>query len=76
MVPQKVSFVRMKKEVSVQPNDGFATLLPNEIFTFDVSFSPSSVVPYSFDLCLTTSVNDKYPIHIIGTGVESPLTLR
>lgn len=40
MLPQKLAFIRMRKELSVQPSDGFAVLLPNETCTFEVLFSP------------------------------------
>jgi Abnormal spindle-like microcephaly-assoc'd, ASPM-SPD-2-Hydin/Flagellar-associated PapD-like len=76
MLPQKVAFVRMKKEVTVQPYDGFATLLPNESVTFEVSFSPTSVVGYDFELTLLTSANDKCPVRITGHGIEPPVMLR
>lgn len=72
-LPQKISFVKLKKEIDVQPNDGFSILLPNENFTFFVSFSPSSAVIYSFDLMLLTNMNDKLIIKITATGIESPL---
>ena len=72
-LPQKISFVKLKKEIDVQPNDGFSILLPNENFTFFVSFSPSSAVIYSFDLMLLTNMNDKIIIKITATGIECPL---
>jgi hypothetical protein len=74
MLPQKIAFVRLKKEVSVQPNDGFATLLPNESMTFEVSFAPVAVVDYSLDLVLMTSFNDKHVIKLTGQGIETPIS--
>ena len=63
----------MKKEISVQPNDGLAILLPNENFTFSVNFCPSSVTDYSFDLILLSNFNDKIIIKLTGEGIESPV---
>jgi hypothetical protein len=63
----------MKKEISVQPNDGLAILLPNENFTFSVNFCPSSVTEYSFDLILLSNFNDKIILKVTGEGIESPL---
>lgn len=73
MLPQKLAFTRMRKEVTAQPNDGFVTLLPNEEFTFDVSFCPASAIDYNFEIVLLSSFNDKYPIRVIGQGVEAPI---
>jgi Abnormal spindle-like microcephaly-assoc'd, ASPM-SPD-2-Hydin len=71
MLPQKVAFVRLKKQITVEPNSGFTTLLPNESFTFDVRFAPTNIVEYSFDICLLSSVNDKYMIRVIGELMRS-----
>ena len=62
LLPQKIAFVRLKKEVSVQPNDGFAVLLPLEELEFDISFAPQSAIEYKFDITLMTSWNDTYTI--------------
>jgi hypothetical protein len=75
MLPQKIAFVRLKKEFSVQPNDGFAVLLPMEEMEFEISFGPLSAIEYKLDLTLQTSFNDKYIIPIIAEGVEPPITL-
>ena len=72
-LPQKISFIKMKKEISVQPNDGLAILLPNESFTFSVNFCPSSVTEYFFDLILLSNFNDKIIIKVTGEGIECPL---
>ena len=72
-LPQKISFVKLKKEIDVQPNDGFTILLPNENFTFFVNFTPSSPINYSFDLILLTNINDKITIKITANGIICPL---
>jgi hypothetical protein len=75
MLPQKVAFVRLKKEITVQPNDGFATLLPNESLDFEISFCPNMALAYSFDLAIMTSNNDTYKIRVVGNGVEPPISM-
>lgn len=75
MLPQKIAFINLKKEIKVQPNDGFFVLLPNESTTFDVSMCPMSAVPYDMKLQLTTSSNDNYEIKAKGIGMESPIVL-
>jgi hypothetical protein len=72
-LPQKIGFVKVKKEIDIQPNDGFAILLPNESLEFSVNFCPSSITDYYFDLVLYTNNNDKFVIKVIGNGVQSPL---
>jgi hypothetical protein len=75
LLPQKIAFVRLKKEITVQPNDGFAVLLPGETLDFQVSFCPSLPIPYNFDVTIITSNNDTYNIKIVGNGVESPIDM-
>eukprot|EP01038_Epipyxis_sp_PR26KG_P006513 gene6513-8951_t len=75
MLPQKIAFVRLKKEFSISPNDGFAVLLPNESIEFDISFSPRSVINYTTDLLLKSSVNDSYMINVTAQGIEAPLEI-
>ena len=75
MLPQKIAFVRLKKEITVQPNDGFAVLLPNESLDFQVSYCPSMPQPSNFDLTIMTSANDTYTVKIVGKGVEAPITM-
>jgi hypothetical protein len=75
MLPQKIAFVRLKKEFQVQPNEGFAVLLPLEEMEFEISFGPLSAIEYRLDLTLMTSFNDKYVIPIQAEGIEPPLTL-
>lgn len=74
MLAQKIAFVRLKKEFAVQPNDGFAVLLPNESMEFQISFSPTSAINYETEVTLMTSNNDSYHLKIIAQGVEAPIT--
>ena len=70
MLPQKLAFTNLRKEISVMPNDGFAVLLPNEEVVFEVSLRPFSAVNYNINITLTTSFNDTYIIKANGLGVE------
>jgi len=71
-----IAFVKLKKEITVQPNDGFAALLPNESQTFEVSFCPLSVQSYNIDLILLSSFNDSYTIKVIAEGIEPPVSFE
>jgi hypothetical protein len=75
ILPQKVAFVRLKKEVKIAPNEGFAVLLPNESVTFDVTFTALAAVAYDFSITVMTSMNDTYVINARANGVESPIEL-
>lgn len=74
MLAQRIAFVKLKKEMSVSPNDGFATLLPNESVDFDVAFCPTSAIEYSYDLTIVSSFNDTYSIKVLGQGIHAPVT--
>lgn len=74
MQPQKVAFVKVRKEITVQPNEGFASLLPNEELSFQISFSPIAAIDYNFDLVLTTSLSDTYELKVYAKGIDCPLS--
>jgi hypothetical protein len=74
MLPQKTAFVRLRKEFLVQPNDGFALLLPNESQEFEISFGPQSAINYEVNVTLLTSFNDTYTIKVLAEGIDPPLT--
>jgi len=74
MLPQKIGFVKLKREMKVEPNGGFAVLLPNEEMTFEIAFSPSSPESYKLQLTLVTSLNDTYTIAIRGKGLDPPVS--
>lgn len=75
MLPQKIAFVRLKKELTVTPNEGFAILLPLETMVFTVSFAPASAIEYHMELTILTSANDHYTIPIHAKGLEPPLII-
>lgn len=61
--------------MSVQPNDGFGTLLPNETIELDINFSPKSAKDYSFSVTCKSLVNRDFTIECRGVGVHPPLRL-
>ena len=75
LLPQKIAFVKLKKEVTVSPNDGFAVLLPNESMDFEVKFCPLLPQEYQFNVVLMSSVNDTYNIKIVGKAVDAPVAI-
>jgi hypothetical protein len=75
MLPQKIAFVRLKKELTVSPNDGFAILLPLETITFTVSCAVASAIEYNMDLTILSSTNDHYVIPVRAKGLEPPLSI-
>eukprot|EP01033_Poteriospumella_lacustris_P001415 gene1415-1025_t len=75
MLAQKIAFVRLKKELTVTPNEGFAILLPLETMVFTVSFAPASAIEYHMELTVLTSANDHYTIPIHAKGLEPPLII-
>ena len=75
MLPQKIAFVRLRREFLVSPNDGFAVLLPNETTEFEISFGPMSAIDYDLVVTLLTSSNDSYDIKVAAEGIEPPLEM-
>jgi hypothetical protein len=62
--------------LSVQPNDGFGTLLPYETLTLDVIFSPDLPQHYSCDkILLKTAIDKSYKLSCKGIGVLPALDL-
>ena len=61
--------------ISIQPNDGFAILLPQEAKTFDVIFKPSTATHYNLTLVIKTSLVMVYKITVKGVGVQPPVCI-
>jgi len=74
-LPQKYGFVKLPSEVSVQPNDGFGTILPGETLVQNVIFAPKSAVSYNFNLNLRTTLNREFIVPCTGTGEVPPLRI-
>lgn len=74
MLPQKLAFTKLKKELTVQPNEGFAVLLPNESITFDIALQPQSAISYDMSAALMTSLNDTYTVKVHAMGILPPLS--
>ncbi|XP_019852101.1 PREDICTED: cilia- and flagella-associated protein 74-like isoform X2 [Amphimedon queenslandica] len=75
-LPQDFGFVHLPKWLSVQPNDGFGTLLPHETLSVDVIFTPDVPKEYFTNTvsCLTV-INKEYKLTVKGTGIHTPLRL-
>ncbi|KAL5490955.1 hypothetical protein EMCRGX_G016164 [Ephydatia muelleri] len=74
-LPQSFGFVHLPEEVSIQPNDGFGTLLPLESLSLDVLFSPRKPRHYSFQLTCLTDANRRFELPCTGKGVMTSLVL-
>jgi len=74
MLSQKIAFSKLKREIDIQPSDGFAVLIPNESITFNLSLRPSAAIAYDMSILLTTSLNENYHIQLVAAGIESPVS--
>jgi hypothetical protein len=75
-LPQDYGFIHLPQWLSVQPNDGFGTLLPYETLTLDVIFSPDLPQHYSCDkILLKTAIDKSYKLSCKGIGVLPALDL-
>jgi NAD(P)H-hydrate repair Nnr-like enzyme with NAD(P)H-hydrate epimerase domain len=74
-LPQKFGFVKLPVECSVQPNDGFGTILPHETLLRQVVFQPKSAIDYKFNLTLKTTLNREFIIPCTGQGKTAPLKI-
>jgi len=69
-LPQRFGFVNLPKCITVSPDEGFGTILPNDSVTCDVVYRPRSAVAHSMNLTLKTSLNREFKILCSGLGVE------
>eukprot|EP00742_Colponemidia_sp_Colp-10_P008825 GILJ01009584.1.p1 GENE.GILJ01009584.1~~GILJ01009584.1.p1 ORF type:complete len:1812 (-),score=327.15 GILJ01009584.1:58-4746(-) len=78
-LPQQFAFVRLPRDISVEPEDGFGTLLPLETITRTVKFSPLTATTRQFDLlCKVQTGNicaSQQTVTCRGVGVSPPLQL-
>lgn len=72
-LPQRVGFMKLPREITVQPNTGFRALLPGETSIFDVIFCPYSNIDYSFKITATTSANARYDLSCRAKGSQPPI---
>ncbi|XP_038149035.1 cilia- and flagella-associated protein 74 [Cyprinodon tularosa] len=74
-LPQDFGFVAVPEFIEVQPNDGFGTLLPQEILEVDLIFSPEKAKEYNFQLICKSGINRDFLLSCRGVGVRPPLQL-
>jgi hypothetical protein len=74
-LPQKFGFVKLPAECSVQPNDGFGTILPHETLIQKIIFAPKSAIGYNFNLHLKTTLNREFVVPCKGQGKSAPLKI-
>lgn len=75
LIPQKIAFLNIRKEYDIQPNGGFAVILPAEKLSFSIAFRPISAIEYKNMLTLKTSFNDTYHVSAVGRGIDCPIQL-
>jgi len=74
-LPQNFGFVNVPDSVSVQPNDGFGVILPEETIDVDVIVQVARAGVYNFTLICRTGINNDFPLHCSVVGVHPPLEL-
>lgn len=75
LLAQKVGFLNPRKEITIDPQQGFAVLLPGESQVFHVSFCALSAIHYQFPLELASSTNDRYLFHVQAEAHETPVQI-
>ena len=73
MLAQKVAFVKLRREISLEPHGGFISLLPNEVAAVCITYSPPSVTSFDWDLKIATSLGENYSVRIKAEVVEAPV---
>lgn len=73
LLPQQFGFVKLQQEITVCPNDGFATILPQEELQFEVHFSPRAAIEYNFKLTCRTNRSEDYTVSCSAVGIQPPL---
>lgn len=63
ILPQTYGFIDIPACVSIQPNDGFGELPPNDSMEVDVIFSAKEPKEYAFDLICKSGL-DKYVLYV------------
>lgn len=71
---QKLAFVELPKELTIQPNDGFTNILPYRSKMVNVLFSPDSATRHSLKITVRTKLGDTYIIPVHGVGLVPPLS--
>lgn len=75
LLPQEFGFLKYPSEISISPNDGFASILPGESLKFDIVFTPTSAIEYHTKCVVRTVRNEDFVIPIKAVGVQPPVKL-
>ena len=75
LLPQKIGFISVPHYISIRPDDGFITLLPNEKCEMRLAFNPEKIKLYEFSLTCKSQYDRDYNISCTGRGVQSGLQL-
>ncbi|ESO04753.1 hypothetical protein HELRODRAFT_172426 [Helobdella robusta] len=75
LLPQNIGFVDLPPEISVQPNDGFMTMLPMEKMEVCLTFAPAQQKHYKFSLVCKNFKNKDFKLTCEGWGVVPPVQL-
>lgn len=74
-LPQRIGFIHLPNCISVTPNDGFLTLLPNETCEIAIAFHPDKIRNYELYILCKTQYNKDYHISCTGRCIQSGLKL-
>ena len=72
-LPQQFGFVKLPRELSVDPEDGFGMMLPGETLLRNLIFSPYSATQHSVRATCRTTMNRTFSC--CGLGIAPPLRL-
>ena len=75
LLPQKIGFISVPQYITINPNDGFITLLPREECRVRFAFIPDKIRLYEFSLTCKTEYDKDYIISCTGKTVQSGLQL-
>ncbi|XP_065655305.1 cilia- and flagella-associated protein 74 isoform X2 [Hydra vulgaris] len=75
ILAQEYGFVGVPEAIEIQPNDGFGTVLPNELLDIILFFNPKKAEEYNFELVCKSHIGRKFYLRCKGVGVLPPLVL-
>ncbi|BHF84232.1 hypothetical protein SprV_0902738300 [Sparganum proliferum] len=75
LIPLKFGFTEVPQAFSVQPNDGFGTLLPKESFEMRAFFSPTEAADCSCNLTCRNEIGGFFQLPCKAVALKSPISL-